>query len=93
MGEFDRRRVLLDDADVHLTQNEYKIVALLAAHAGRGLTYDTLIRSIWGPNAGEDNQILRVNMANIRRKIEQNPAEPHYIFTEIGVGYRMAEGK
>ena len=91
--DFDRRRVLVDETDVHLTQNEYKIVALLAAHAGRVLTYDTLIRSIWGPNAGEDNQILRVNMANIRPKIEKNPAEPHYIFTEIGVGYRMAEEK
>ena len=91
--DFDRRRVFVEGNDVHLTQNEYKIVALLAAYAGRVLTYDLLIRSIWGPNAGEDNQILRVNMANIRRKIEKNPAEPHYIFTEIGVGYRMAEGR
>lgn len=91
--DFDRRRVFVDGNDVHLTQNEYKIVALLAAYAGRVLTYDLLIHSIWGPNAGEDNQILRVNMANIRRKIEKNPAEPHYIFTEMGVGYRMAEGE
>ena len=91
--DFDRRRVFVKENDVHLTQNEYKIVALLAAYAGRVLTYDFLIRSIWGPNAGEDNQILRVNMANIRRKIEKNPADPHYIFTEMGVGYRMAEGR
>ena len=91
--DFDRRRVFVKENDVHLTQNEYKIVALLAAYAGRVLTYDFLIRSIWGPNAGEDNQILRVNMANIRRKSEKNPADPHYIFTEMGVGYRMAEGR
>ena len=56
------------------------------------LTYDYLIREIWGPNKVCDNQILRVNMANIRRKIEKNPAEPQYIFTEVGVGYRMIEG-
>ena len=56
-----------------------------------GLT-DYLIREIWGPNKAYDNQILRVNMANIRRKIEKNPAEPEYIFTEVGVGYRMIEG-
>ena len=60
--------------------------------AGRVLTYDYLIREIWGPNKAYDNQILRVNMANIRRKIEKNPAEPQYIFTEVGVGYRMIEG-
>ena len=57
------------------------------------MTYDQLICHVWGPNAGDDNRILRVNMANIRRKLEQNPAEPQYIFTEIGVGYRMAESE
>ena len=52
---------------------------------------DFIIRQLWGPKAKSDNQILRVNMANIRRKLEQNPAEPQYILTEIGVGYRMKE--
>ena len=47
---------------------------------------------MWGPYGSSSNQILRVNMANIRRKIEKNPAEPEYLFTEMGVGYRMAEG-
>lgn len=89
--DWDKRRVRLDGRDIHLTQNEYKIVALLARHSGKVLTYDQLIRHVWGPNAGDDNRILRVNMANIRRKLEANPAEPQYIFTEIGVGYRMAE--
>lgn len=84
--------MVLDGQDIHLTQNEYKIVALLAQYAGRVLTYDQIIQHVWGPNAAGDNRILRVNMANIRRKLEQNPAEPQYIFTEIGVGYRMAEG-
>ena len=53
------------------------------------MTYESIISKIWGPFADSDNQILRVNMAHIRRKLEENPAEPKYIFTEIGVGYRM----
>lgn len=89
--DFDKRLVTLDGADIHLTQIEYKLVSILAKNAGKVLTYDYLLKEIWGPYADTDNQILRVNMANIRRKLEKNPAEPHYIFTEIGVGYRMKE--
>ena len=92
MIDYDKYRVYIDDRDAGLTQNEFKLVALLGRYAGRVLTYDYLIREIWGPNKAYDNQILRVNMANIRRKIEKNPAEPQYIFTEVGVGYRMIEG-
>ena len=90
--DYDKYRVYIDDRDAGLTQNEFKLVALLGRYAGRVLTYDYLLREIWGPNKAYDNQILRVNMANIRRKIEKNPAEPQYIFTEVGVGYRMVEG-
>ena len=93
MIDYDKHRVFVDGDDVHLTLNEFKIVALLGKHAGKVLTYDFLIREIWGPKAKADNQILRVNMANIRRKIEKNPADPQYIFTEIGVGYRMLDGE
>ena len=93
MIDFDRHRLLLGGKDVHLTHNEYRIVALLGQNAGRVLTYDHIIRELWGPYARSDNQILRVNMANIRRKIEKNPAEPQYIFTEVGVGYRMVENE
>ena len=91
MIDFERRLVKVKDQDVHLTQIEYKLVSLLAQNAGRVLTYETIISKIWGPYADSDNQILRVNMAHIRRKLEENPAEPQYIFTEIGVGYRMRE--
>ena len=90
--DYDKYRVFIDGRDANLTQNEFKLVALLGRYAGRVLTYDYLIKEIWGPNKAYDNQILRVNMANIRRKIEKNPAEPEYIFTEVGVGYRMIEG-
>lgn len=90
--DFDKRHVYIKGEDIHLTQSEYKIVALLAKYAGRVLTYDYLIKNLWGSKANCDNQILRVNMANIRRKMEINPAQPEYIFTEMGVGYRMIEG-
>lgn len=91
--DYDKHHVYIDGTDVHLTQNEYKIVSLLGKYAGKVLTYDFIIKELWGPAANGDNQILRVNMANIRRKIEKNPAAPEYIFTEVGVGYRMVEGE
>ncbi|MDO5416229.1 MAG: response regulator [Lachnospiraceae bacterium] len=92
--DFSKRLVTLNDEEIHLTQIEYKLVSLLAKNAGRVLTYDYIINHIWGPYAdNNNNQILRVNMAHIRRKLEANPAEPHYIFTEIGVGYRMRESQ
>ncbi len=89
--DYDRRRVFIKGESVHLTQNEYKIVSLLGIYAGKVLTYDYLLRELWGIGTKENRQILRVNMANIRRKLEANPAEPNYIFTEIGVGYWMRE--
>lgn len=89
--DYDKYRVYINGHDANLTQNEFKLVSLLGKYAGKVLTYDFMIKKIWGPAHKSDNQILRVNMANIRRKIEKNPAEPEYIFTEAGVGYRMAE--
>ena len=91
--DYDKHQVLMNGQNAGLTVNEYKIVALLGKYAGKVLTYDFIIRELWGPKAKTDNQILRVNMANIRRKIEKNPAEPEYLFTEVGVGYRMAESE
>lgn len=88
---FEKRMVVVKGKVVHLTQNEYKIVAILGKYPGKVITYDYLMKEIWGPYARGDNQILRVNMANIRRKIEENPADPQYIITEVGVGYRMLE--
>ncbi len=89
--DYDKHRVYIDGRDAGLTQNEYKLVSLLGKYAGKVLTYDYIIKEIWGPNMKNDNRILRVNMANIRRKIEKNPAKPEYIFTEVGVGYRIAD--
>ncbi|MBO4831702.1 MAG: response regulator transcription factor [Oscillospiraceae bacterium] len=89
--DYDKRRVFVSGRDAGLTQVEFRIVAYLGAYAGKVVTYDRLMREIWGPGMKGGNQILRVNMANIRRKIEISPAEPRYIFTEAGVGYRMAD--
>ena len=90
--DYDKHQVLISGENARLTQNEFRIVALLGKCAGKVLTYDFIMKELWGPQSKGSNQILRVNMANIRRKIEKNPAEPKYIFTEVGVGYRMIEG-
>jgi two-component system KDP operon response regulator KdpE len=88
--DYDKRIVKVEEKDVHLTPIEYKIIVLLSKNVGKVLTHDYINKEIWGPYLNE-NQTLRVNMANIRRKIEVNPAEPKYIVTEVGVGYRMVD--
>ncbi len=85
-----KRNITIAGKVVHLTPIEYKIIVLLSIHVGKVLTHDFIIKEIWGPYTNE-NQTLRVNMANIRRKLEANPAEPEYILTEVGVGYRMVD--
>ena len=90
--DYNKHQALVRGENVKLTLSEFRIVALLGKYAGKVLTYDFIIRELWGPKAKTDNQILRVNMANIRRKIEPTPGNPQYIFTEVGVGYRMREG-
>lgn len=84
--------VTVDGREVHLTPIEYRIVHMLASGAGRVFTHERMLKALWGPHS-DDPQILRVNMANIRRKIEKNPADPQYILTEIGVGYRMMDAE
>ena len=90
---FDKRMIYMEGSEVHLTQIEYQLLSLLAENSGRVLTYKFIMNTIWGPYTDGNNQILRVNMANIRRKIEKNPAQPQYVFTEIGIGYRMRENE
>lgn len=91
--DFEGHIVQLEGLIIHLTQIEYQILALLAKNSGKVLAYHYIISRIWGPYAGNNNQILRVNMANIRRKIEKNPSQPQYVFTETGIGYRMRENE
>lgn len=88
--DYDKRIVSVAGKRIHLTPIEYKIIVLLSKNRGKVLTHDFIIREVWGPYTNESHA-LRVNMANIRRKIENNPGEPIYILTEMGVGYRMVE--
>lgn len=88
--DYDSKAVFVDGKAVHVTPIEYKILALLSLNAGKVLTYGHILREIWGPYC-DDHQVLRVNMANIRRKIEKQSADPQYILTEVGVGYRMPD--
>lgn len=90
--DFMSHLITVDGNEVHLTPVEYKIVTYLAQNSGKVLTYSSIMQNVWGPFVEEDTKILRVNMANIRRKLEHNPGAPQYLFTEIGVGYRMADG-
>ena len=82
-------KVTLNGQDLHLTPLEYKLLVLLAAHAGRVITHSQILKEIWGAAYQNDLQYLRVYMASLRRKIEADPAQPSYLLTEPGVGYRL----
>lgn len=75
---------------VHLTPLEYRLLGVLVANAGRVLTHRHLLREVWGPAHVEQNHYLRVFMANLRHKLERDPAQPTMLLTETGVGYRLA---
>lgn len=85
--DYDKALVYVNNNLISITSNEYRILAILTKNAGKVLTYDYILKAIWGPNAGESNSSLRVHMANIRRKIEVNPADPQFIITHVGIGY------
>ncbi len=91
--DHQKRTVALEGRPVHLTKNEFRILALLCRYSGRVLTYDFIIRSVWGAQTDGANGILRVNITNLRKKIEQDSRHPRYLFTENGVGYRLAENQ
>jgi len=84
------RRVLVKDKEMHLTPLEYKLLTTLVRHAGRVLTHRFLLKEVWGLGQAQETHYLRVFMAGLRRKIEDDPARPRYLLTEQGVGYRFA---
>ncbi|MCC6740464.1 MAG: response regulator [Planctomycetia bacterium] len=88
--DFANRRVLVAGREAKLTPTEYRLLALLARHPGRVLTHAHMLREVWGPLREEESHYLRVHMANLRQKIEAEPARPRYLLTEQGVGYRLA---
>jgi two-component system, OmpR family, KDP operon response regulator KdpE len=87
----ERFRVHIDDAEVRLTPKEFELLTFLAQHPGRVLTHRTILKAIWGPNAVDQPEHLRVLVGALRKKIEPNPTSPQYILTEPWVGYRFAD--
>lgn len=83
------RRVFVGSSEVHLTPTEYKLLTVLARNAGKVVTQRQILKEVWGPNAVEHTHYLRVYMAQLRHKIEQDPTRPHHLQTEVGVGYRL----
>ena len=90
--DLGRRRVSVAGAEVRLTPIEYRLLVALAQHAGRVLTHAQLLRQVWGPGYASQHHYLRVYMAQLRHKIERDPARPRLLLTEPGVGYRLREG-
>jgi two-component system KDP operon response regulator KdpE len=87
--DFEHRRVAVEGKDVQLTPTEYDLLRLLITHAGKVLTHNQILRQLWGPAYVEQPHLLRVNISNLRRKIEPEPSRPRYLLTELGVGYRF----
>lgn len=87
--DFAAREVFVGKKAIHLTPIEYKLLTLLARHAGKVLTQRQIQKEIWGPNTADEGHSLRVHMHQLRHKIEENPAEPRWLVNEPGVGYRL----
>ncbi len=87
--DLTRRLVKVSNEDVQLTPTEYELLKLMVAHAGKVLTHRHILRQVWGVGYATDLHLLRVNISNLRHKIEPDPARPQYILTEPGVGYRL----
>lgn len=87
-----RRLVTRGGAEIPLTPTEYKLLSVLARHAGKVLTHKQLLREVWGPGYETETHLLRVNISNLRSKVELDPTRPRYIHTESGVGYRLRSG-
>lgn len=87
--DFGRRIVKRDGAELQLTVKEYKLLQVLARHAGNVVTHEHLLREVWGPSHACDGHYLRIFIRKIRNKIEENPAAPSLLRTELGVGYRL----
>jgi two-component system, OmpR family, KDP operon response regulator KdpE len=84
------RRVFVKEKEVRLTRTEYQLLALLVRHAGRVVTHRQILGEVWGAGSEHRSDNLRVYMGHLRHKLEEEPASPRYLLTEIGVGYRLA---
>jgi two-component system, OmpR family, KDP operon response regulator KdpE len=89
--DLSARSVQKGEAAIHLTPIEYRLLALLVANAGKVLTHRQILREVWGPTHGDDGHYVRIYMAHLRNKLEDDPAQPKYILTETAVGYRLVQ--
>lgn len=89
--DYEKRIVLVDDKEVHLTPIEYKLLLLLVSNKGKVLTHNYILKKVWGYGESGDSKSIRVFMASLRRKIEKDTANPRFIRTEVGIGYRFIE--
>lgn len=87
--DLGRRLVTIGEREVQLTPTEYELLRTLVAHAGKVLTHRQLLRQVWGVGYESETHLLRVNMSNLRHKLEPDAARPSYVLTEPGVGYRL----
>lgn len=87
--DLGRRQVFVSDEEVHLTPIEYKLLTTLVRYAGKVVTHRQLLKEVWGPLHVDEGHYLRVYMRQLRNKLEANPAQPQYLLTELGVGYRL----
>lgn len=87
--DLSRRLVKVNNEEVQLTPTEYDLLKLLVAHAGKVLTHQQILRQVWGIGYANELHLLRVNISNLRHKIEADPARPNHILTEPGIGYRL----
>ncbi|MBI3805898.1 MAG: response regulator [Nitrospirae bacterium] len=87
--DLGKRQVFVGEREIHLSATEYKLFAVLVRHAGKVITHRQLLKEVWGPLHADDAPYLRVYMRQLRGKLEENPARPRYLLTEMGVGYRL----
>ncbi len=87
-----RHKVIINGNEITLTPTEFDLLKILTQNAGKVLTHKYLIHQVWGTAYEDEDRLLRVNIANLRRKLEKNPSKPEYILTELGVGYRLYSG-
>jgi two-component system KDP operon response regulator KdpE len=87
--DMSQRQVFLNEQEVHLTPIEYKLLTALIKNAGKVVTHSQLLKEVWGPSYSKETQYLRVYMTQLRHKLETDPARPHFLINEPGVGYRL----
>jgi two-component system KDP operon response regulator KdpE len=89
--DLEKREVSLEGRPVHLTPHQFDLLRVLARNVGKLMTHRMLLQEVWGPTYGSESNLLRVHVAQLRRRIEPDPGHPRYLLTEAGAGYRLVD--